>query len=121
MFTASVGSVSRDYGPPPSQQSNGIAHRTTNDEEHIFLVKCRYEYAPVDLLMKTNSGGKHMKYMLLIDLAEQAMSATEREQCCVESVQLAHELHASGQYLAAAPLHPVATATGVRGRDANGS
>jgi hypothetical protein len=58
-----------------------------------------------------------MKYMLLIDLAEQAMSATEREQCCVGSVQLAHELHASGQYLAAAPLHPVATATGVRGRD----
>jgi hypothetical protein len=58
-----------------------------------------------------------MKHMLLIDLAEQAMSATEREQCYVESAQLAHELHASGQYLAVAPLHPVATATSVRVRD----
>ena len=60
----------------------------------IFLARCRYAYAPVDLLMKTDSGGKHMQYVLLIYLAEQAMSATEREQCYVESARLAQEFHA---------------------------
>ena len=35
----------------------------------------------------------------------------------MESAQLTHELHASGQYLAAAPLHPTSTATSVRVRD----
>jgi hypothetical protein len=69
--------------------------------------------------METNNGGKHMKYMLLIYLAEQTISATEREQRYVKSAQLAQELHASGQYLATAPLHPVATATSVRVRDGN--
>jgi hypothetical protein len=34
-----------------------------------------------------------------------------------EAVHLAQELHAKGQYLLAAPLHPVATATSVRVRD----
>jgi hypothetical protein len=34
-----------------------------------------------------------------------------------EAVQLAHEIDAKGQYLVAAPLHPVATATSVRLRD----
>ena len=58
-----------------------------------------------------------MKYMLLIYLDEQALSETEREQCYVESAQLAQELHSSGQYLAAAPLHPTSTATSVRVRD----
>ena len=58
-----------------------------------------------------------MQYVLLIYLAEQAMSATEREQCYVESAQLAQELHTRGQYLATAPLHPVATAISVRVRD----
>ena len=58
-----------------------------------------------------------MKYMLLIYMEEQAMSETEREHCYVESTQLAQELHSSGQYLATAPLRPVATATSVRVRD----
>ena len=58
-----------------------------------------------------------MKYLLLIYLEEQTMSETEREHCYVESTQLAQQLHASGQYLATAPLHPVATATCVRVRD----
>jgi hypothetical protein len=70
-----------------------------------------------DLLMKTNKGGKPMQYVLLIYMEEQAMSETEREHCYVESAQLAQQLHASGQYLATAPLHPVATATSVRVRD----
>ncbi len=54
--------------------------------------------------------------MLLIYLDEQALSQTEREQCYRESTQLAHELDAAGQYVAAAPLEPTATATSVRVR-----
>ena len=57
-----------------------------------------------------------MKYMLLVYLNEQAMNDTEREECYVESAQLCHDLEAKGQYLAAGPLHPVATATSVRVR-----
>ena len=57
-----------------------------------------------------------MKYMLLVYLAEDAMSDSEREHCYVESAQLAQDLNASGKYLAASPLHPVATATSVRVR-----
>ncbi|OWY64135.1 hypothetical protein B7486_48980 [cyanobacterium TDX16] len=58
-----------------------------------------------------------MKYVLLIYLKEDALSETEREQCYVESAQLAQQLNSNGQYLATAPLHPVATATSVRVRD----
>jgi hypothetical protein len=58
-----------------------------------------------------------MKYMLLIYMGEKAMTETEREHCYVESTQLARDLHEKGQYLAANPLHPVATATSVRVRD----
>lgn len=58
-----------------------------------------------------------MKYVLLIYLEEHAMSETEREQCYGESAQLAQQLNSNGQYLATAPLHPVATATSVRVRD----
>jgi hypothetical protein len=58
-----------------------------------------------------------MRYVLLIYMEEQAMSEAEREHCYVESAQLAQQLHASGQYLSTAPLHPVATATSVRVRD----
>jgi hypothetical protein len=57
-----------------------------------------------------------MKYMLLVYLAEDAMSESEREHCYVESAQLAQDLSASGKYLAASPLHPVSTATSVRVR-----
>jgi len=58
-----------------------------------------------------------MKYMLLIYSDEQSWTPTEREHCYAESTQLTHELHAQGQYLAAAPLQPVATATSVRVRE----
>ena len=58
-----------------------------------------------------------MKYMLLVYLDEQALSETEREHCYVESAQLARDLSASGKYLSAGPLHPVATATSVRVRN----
>jgi len=58
-----------------------------------------------------------MKYMLLVYMNENAMNQTEQEACYVESTQLCHDLKAKGQYLAASPLHPVATATSVRVRD----
>lgn len=58
-----------------------------------------------------------MKYMLLVYLAEDALSDSEREHCYVESAQLTQDLNASGQYLAASPLHPVSTATSVRVRE----
>lgn len=58
-----------------------------------------------------------MKYMLLIYLEENALNEAEREQCYADSAQLAQQLHSKGQYLATAPLHPVATATSVRMRE----
>ena len=58
-----------------------------------------------------------MKYMLLIYHDEQALSETERQECYAESTQLAQQIRARGQYLAANPLHPTALATAVRVRD----
>lgn len=58
-----------------------------------------------------------MKYMLLVYMNEQAMTDEERQQCYVESAQLTQDLHAKGHYVAAGPLHSVATATSVRLRD----
>jgi hypothetical protein len=39
------------------------------------------------------------------------------QQAMREAVHLTHELHAKGQYITAAPLEPVSTATSVRVRD----
>jgi hypothetical protein len=59
-----------------------------------------------------------MKYMLLIYFHEQSLvDEAEREACYVESTQLAQQLHASGKFLGANPLHPTAMATSVRVRD----
>ena len=58
-----------------------------------------------------------MKYMLLTYLGEQSLREAERQDCYVESTQLAHQLHSNGQYLAANPLHPTSMATSVRVRD----
>ncbi len=58
-----------------------------------------------------------MKYMLLIYGDEHALDEAERQKCYAESAQVAQEIKASGHYLAAAPLHPVSTATSVRVRD----
>jgi hypothetical protein len=55
--------------------------------------------------------------MLLIYGDEQALNETERQECYQESAQLAHQLHAAGQYLATAPLHLTAMATSVRIRE----
>lgn len=61
-----------------------------------------------------------MRFMLLCYDDEQAWEKAGRaalEQAMQEAVKLTHELDAKGQYLMAAPLHPVSTATSVRVRD----
>jgi hypothetical protein len=58
-----------------------------------------------------------MKYLLLIYSDEKAWTESDREKCYEESTKLTHDLHAKGQYLGAAPLHPVAMATSVRVRN----
>jgi hypothetical protein len=58
-----------------------------------------------------------MRYMMLVYLDEQVMDDAERQHCYEESTQLTHDLNTRGQFLAAAPLHPVSTATSVRVRD----
>jgi hypothetical protein len=61
-----------------------------------------------------------MKYMLLLCVDEQIwdkVNETERQQMVEESVKIANQIDANGQYLAAARLQPAATATTIRVRD----
>jgi len=58
-----------------------------------------------------------MNYMLLVYLDEEALGENARQECYVESAELARELHSSGRYVDAAPLHPTSTATSVQVRD----
>ncbi len=58
-----------------------------------------------------------MRYMLLIYGDEHALSEAERDACYEESGQLAHQLSASGHFLATAPLQATALATSVRVRE----
>jgi len=59
-----------------------------------------------------------MRYLLLAYSDEGVWTdPNELDAYRLESVALTHDLHANGQYLGAAPLHPVATATSVRVRD----
>ncbi|HEV7745364.1 MAG TPA: YciI family protein [Pyrinomonadaceae bacterium] len=61
-----------------------------------------------------------MKYILLVHHSEQVLgnlSETELQQMRKESVQLANQINSYGQYLDAAPLQPISTATCVRVRD----
>jgi len=45
------------------------------------------------------------------------LEGRERDQCYIESTELAHELKSKGQFLATAPLQPVSAATSVRVRN----
>ena len=61
-----------------------------------------------------------MKYILLVHHDEEVLEkleATELQKLRDESVQLANQIHSSGKYLDAAPLHPTSTATCVRVRE----
>jgi hypothetical protein len=57
-----------------------------------------------------------MKYMLLAYSPEQAWTHEEWTACTIASGKICQELHSQGQFIAAAPLHPVATAATVRVR-----
>lgn len=57
-----------------------------------------------------------MKFMLLVYTDENAWTESERAQCYQDSMGLAYELKASGQFLSTSPLQPVATAKSVRVR-----
>ena len=61
-----------------------------------------------------------MRYMLLVHHDEASFAQRpeyERQSMLQESVQLANQLHATGQYFSAAPLHPSAETSCVRVRD----
>lgn len=58
-----------------------------------------------------------MKYMLLIYSDESVWSKDEWQDCVTESIALCKNLQTDGQFIAAAPLHPVASATSVRIRE----
>ena len=58
-----------------------------------------------------------MKYLLLIYSDEQSWDQAKWDACYAESAQLAQDLKAAGQYLAASPLQPTKTAATVRVRD----
>lgn len=61
-----------------------------------------------------------MKYMLLVHHDQESFRKrpeAERQQMIQESVQLAQQLYAGGQYLGAAPLHPTSETVCVRVRD----
>jgi hypothetical protein len=63
---------------------------------------------------------KRMKYILLIHHDEESFRKrpeAERQGLLEESVQLAQQLHASGHYVGAAPLHPSLETRCVRLRD----
>jgi hypothetical protein len=55
--------------------------------------------------------------MLLIYGDENSLNETERQECYVESAQLANDLDAAGQYLTCAPLQPTGMATSIRVRE----
>lgn len=58
-----------------------------------------------------------MRYMLLIYGNEGDLSQEAREACYGESVALTNDLHAAGQFISAAPLQSISTATSVRIRE----
>jgi hypothetical protein len=57
-----------------------------------------------------------MKFILLIH-HEEAIDEDERRDLLNESIELANKLHETGQYLDAAPLHPVSETMSVKVRD----
>jgi len=64
-------------------------------------------------------GDNSQDYLLLMYAEEGAWPPEEHAVALAESVDVCHQLHASGQYLSAAPLQPPATATCVRVRNKN--
>ena len=77
--------------------------------------RCRFSHPLFDQVLEGP-----VKYLLLICRDEPAwdrLSVTERQQIYTETMGLAQELTARGQYLGGFPLHPSSAATSVRVRD----
>ncbi len=55
-----------------------------------------------------------MKYALLVYSPEEAWTKDEWSACVEKSTAICHDLQAKGQFIAASPLDPIATATSVR-------
>lgn len=61
-----------------------------------------------------------MKFMLIVHHDEMAFEKIEKEtrlQMLAESIELTHQLHATGRYVHASPLQPAATAVMVQVRE----
>jgi hypothetical protein len=61
-----------------------------------------------------------MKFMLIVHHHEATFEKMDKEtqsQLLTESIELTHQLHATGQYVHASPLQPAATAVMVRMRE----
>ena len=61
-----------------------------------------------------------MKFMLIVHHDEEAFEKMDKEtqsQLLTESIELTHQLHATGQYVHASPLQPAAMAVMVRMRE----
>ena len=58
-----------------------------------------------------------MRYMMLIYIDEKKLTEEQRTACYAESAAYARKLHARGQFISTAPLHPTTTATTIRVRD----
>src|SRR4051812_12879031 len=70
--------------------------------------------------IRLTCGERQMKYLLLVHHNEQVLGGLSESvlgQLRDESVELCNQIHSTGQYLSAAPLHPTSTATCVRVRD----
>lgn len=61
-----------------------------------------------------------MKFMLIVhhdEAAFEKIDKEKRQQMLAESIDLTHQLHATGQYVHASPLQPAATAVMVKVRE----
>jgi len=61
-----------------------------------------------------------MKFMLIVHHNEDTFEKMDKEtqsQLLTESIELTHQLHATGQYVHASPLQPASTAVMVRVRE----
>jgi hypothetical protein len=61
-----------------------------------------------------------MKFLLIVHHDEEAFEKIEKETrqaLLADSIELAHQLHAAGQYVHASPLHPAGTAVIVKVRE----
>lgn len=63
------------------------------------------------------SAFREMHYAGLLPSDEACYTEQERAECMQESAEICHDLAERGGFIAASPLHPVATATSVRVRD----